>query len=174
MPLRQSHKSIRSCHRNLVALLATVALATACGAPDDVAASTYDGLDAELVAEATENANFISRLEAQPDDTKSGLAQGMVINFAVCRQLFHAYEQLVTTGAADPLPALARPTNPESLSYDWWIKDHAAMSTAVQDRDIDAIRQWIAGEGSCGEWIPVEANTSETISDRVAALEVAP
>lgn len=169
---RRTHRPTRARRRPVVGALAAIVLATACGSSDGVAASTYEGLDAALVAEATQNANFVSRLDEQPDDTRAGLAQGMVINFAVCRQLLRAYEQLVTTGTADPLPPLSRPTNPESFSYDWWLEDHAAMSAAVRDRDVDAVRQWVAGEGSCGEWIPVSSDAPETIRERVAALEV--
>lgn len=179
MPSHRNHRSIRPQRRALIAVavivgvaaLAIVALATAGDSSDDIAAATYDGLDPTLVAEATQNANFVNRLEEQPDETKAGLAQGMVINFEVCRQLLHAYEELVTTGSAEPLPALPKPTNPEPFSYDWWVKDHVEMSNAVLDRNVDAIRGWIAGEGSCGEWIPATGRDPETISERVAALE---
>lgn len=156
--------------RSASILISISALLAGCSSDDAVTTSTYDGLDAALVTEATNNGEFVSRLADQPPETKAGLAQGMVINFAVCRQMLRAYEQLLTTGTAEPLPALPRPTNPESFSYDWWIRDHESMSTAVEGRDIDAVRQWIAGEGSCGEWVPVSAAEFETIQQRVASL----
>lgn len=153
-----------------IVLALTVTLVPACSSEEAVAASTYAGLDQTLVAEATTNANFVDRLAEQPDDTKAGLAQGMVINFAVCRQLLHAYGQLVTTGSADPLPALPKPTSPSEFSYEWWVKDHASMTTAVANRDVDAVRRWLTGDGSCGEWVPAAPGNPETISERVAQL----
>lgn len=149
-----------------VLLLACSALgAASCssetGKPEKPSATSqvFAGLDSGLVREvlsnprAIENAGF-TETEAESDS----LWQGMVRNFATCRSAYEGYASWRTTGEAPSWKPPPRPANPREPSNKDSNQFDQDVSKAFASGDPANVEKLIVGEGSCGAWIPAQAN----------------
>jgi hypothetical protein len=93
--------------------------------PDD---KYLKGLDPEVVEEALANPEVQERLEPSDGAGQQTLAQGMVINFIVCRDVARVYLGWRETGKLPPLAPLPVPDNP-TTGYAQWKAQYKQLRT---------------------------------------------
>ena len=129
----------------------------------------FQGLDPAVVSEILENPTVRTKIERRPKEDQPGLAQGIAINFIVCRDMLHDYQQWQNTGIAPTLRPLPRPSNPDPLTADHWELRYIDIKESIESGDPEQLRDFLTGEGSCGEWIPAQPGdiSGPTIEDVV-------
>lgn len=130
-------------------------------------ADVFQGLDPTVVSEVLANPTVRTKIETEPKERQPSLAQGIVINFIVCRDLLKDYQQWQLTGIAPTLKPLPQPTNPDPLTTEGWELKYSGIKEGVDSGDPENLRDWLIGEGRCGEWIPAQPGdiTGPTIED---------
>ena len=134
-----------------------------------VDAPYFEGLDQTVVGEVLNDPVALQKIEEEPSDTRESMAQGIVINFMVCRDALRVYQGWRNTGVAPSLEPLPTPTNPREPSYSDWITSYANLETRVDSGELEQLRFWLTAEGSCGRWIPARPGdvSGPTIRDVV-------
>ncbi len=145
---------------------------SACGSGDDSVAASSDalkGLDTAIVSEVLANPVALERINGETGSRKSGMAQGIVRNFIVCRSAFDVYNDWRLTGTPSDLVTNPEPANPVEPSNKDFADYYQRIAGAVTSGDILIFREWLTGEGSCGQWIPSEPGdpNSPTIRDAI-------
>jgi hypothetical protein len=166
--------------RLLVALTSALLLLTGCS-PDGATelasvtspdAEHFAGLDPGLVEEAMAHPHSSEALGEETSDAgRESLAQGIVRNFAVCRDAFEVYTRWVTTGDPGSLAPLPMPDSPREPSHTVWGREYAQFEDAATSGDPEQLRFRLTANGSCGQWIPARPNdvSGPTIADAIEA-----
>ncbi len=161
--------------RNVALIVGFLLVVTGCDSaePLSVDASFFEGLDEVVVAEVLVNPVARQKIEEEPEDTKESMAQGIVINFVVCRDAFRVYEDWITRGVAPDLGPLPAPVSPREPSYTDWKTSYAQLETRLDSGELEQLRFWLTAEGSCGRWIPANPGEASgpTIRDVVEGEE---
>ena len=160
-----------------VAMLLLVAGCTGVGGGAAFAAATspdaehFAGLDREVVAEVMSDPIALERLGQEADADRESMAQGMVRNFAVCRDAFELYARWITTGEPGSLAPLPVPDAPREPSHGSWPGEYARFEAAVTSGDPDRLREQLTANGACGQWIPARPNDASglTIAEAIEA-----
>lgn len=141
----------------------------ALGVPLSVDADFFEGLDLAVVAEVLDNPVARQKIEEEPILTRASMAQGIVVNFILCRDALRVYQEWVNTGVAPNLEPPPTPTNPREPSYSSIDDYYAQFETSIDSGELDQLRLLLTAEGSCGQWIPARPRNAEgpTIKDVV-------
>jgi hypothetical protein len=158
--------------RRFVAFALCSVLATSgCGAGQSLSADApyFEGLDSGVVAEVLVDPVARQKIEEEPEDTRESMAQGIAINFMVCRDALRVYEDWIGTGVAPDLNPLPVPARPREPSYSDWETTFADLEARLASGEIEQLRFWLTAEGSCGQWIPALPGdpSGPTIKDAV-------
>ncbi|GAB3089768.1 hypothetical protein [Nocardioides zeae] len=136
-------------------------------------AAAFDGLDQAVVEEVLENPDAVGKIEDEASSSAAAsMAQGITINFVVCRRVAADYRTWVTTGAVPTLAALPEPTRPQQPSYADWQRMHDDLAALYASGDPAQVRGFLTGESSCGHWIPAEPGdvSGPTVEDVVGEI----
>ena len=154
-------------------LLLSLCLNLLAGCSDSILSSPdsdiFQGLDPTVVSEVLENPAVRAKIERWAKEDQPGLAQGIVINFIVCRDMLYDYQQWQNTGIAPTLRPLPRPANPDPITAEDWELIYIDIKGSIESGDPEQLRDLLTGEGSCGEWIPAQPGdiSGPTIEDIV-------
>ena len=152
-------------------LLLALCLNLLAGCSDSILSSpdadVFQGLDPTVVSEVLANPAARAKIETEPKEGQPGLAQGIVMNFIVCRDLLKDYQQWQQTGIAPTLKPLPRPTNPDPLTDEDWELSYLDIKESIESGDPEELRDLLTGNPSCGEWIPAQPGdiSGPTIED---------
>lgn len=132
-------------------------------------ADYFDGLDGTVVAEILEHPAARQKIEEEPSATRASMAQGIAVNFMVCRDALRAYQGWVSTGVAPSLGPLPKPIHPREPSFSANENQYARLAASLDSGELDQLRLSLTGEGSCGQWIPASPGDAAgpTIKDVV-------
>jgi len=161
--------------RRYVRALVVVALLVSAGCSRGAAVASSDeyfhGLDPSAVAEVLANPVAMQKISEEPPGTRGSMAQGIVINFLVCRDAARVYRKWIRVGVRPSLAPLPVPEVPMTPSYPDWERSYADLKGRIASGDIDQLRFWLTAEGSCGRWIPAEPYdvSGPTISEALEA-----
>ncbi|WP_431836137.1 hypothetical protein [Cellulomonas sp. Y8] len=156
-----------------MAALAAGLLLTSCGQSEPSEDSTvFDGLDSSVVREVMDSPVAWGKVLQEEEQTRDSMAQGIVRNFIQCRSAFDAYRSWVTTGAAPDAPTLPEATHPIEPANTAIVQAQEYIEAAIDSGEPAQLRDFLVGEATCGEWIPVEEGRPDgpTIEDAVEAL----
>lgn len=149
-------------------------LLAGCGGAPDLAADSevFEGLDRAVVHEVLESPVASGKVEQAAEESRASMAQGIVRNFLQCRGAYAAYRSWVTTGTAPAVPAPSDPVVPLEPSNETTERAQVDIHTAIRSGEPARLRDFLVGEGRCGEWIPVRPGdpAGDTIADAVDAL----
>lgn len=136
-------------------------------------ASYFDGLDQDVVAEVLADPVARQKIDEEPEDTRASMAQGITINYVVCRDALRVYQDWLSTGSASELAPLPVPVSPMQPSYSDWEASFAGLEARLDSGELEQLRFWLTAEGSCGQWIPAHPGepSGPTIKDVVAGEE---
>ncbi len=147
--------------KKLVAMFSVVVCCSAgltgCGGEAETLSADaphFEGLDSIVVAEIIDNPDVRQKIEEEPAATKESLAQGIAINFTVCRDALRVYQELEDTGVTPALNPLPAPINPMEPSHSDWDKSYTDLVTRADSGELEQLRFWLTANGSCGPWIP--------------------
>ena len=82
--------------------------------------------------------------------------QGMVQNFAICREATRVYLEWQKSGSAPKVARSQPPSNPEQPSADDAVRAWEYYEKLAKQGDIEQLRQALTSESSCGAWIPAK------------------
>lgn len=152
--------------------LACAATLMGCGSEDaalpPAGSSIFDGLNAQVVTEVLANPDAASKITDEDSaEAQASMAQGIVINFIVCRQVAADYRSWLTTGARPALARLPTPSHPQQPSYGDWQLGRTHLQGLFDSGDPAQVRNYLTGESSCGHWIPAKPGdvSGPTIED---------
>lgn len=164
-----------------VVLAASITLATAAfsspdapvvGASPAADSHVFAGLDPTVVEEVVGNPDAQANANIVPEADRPALWQGMVMNFSLCRQMFHTdttWHQDGTTPALPAPPSL--PTYPESQTTIHDLRTTYGMfADTVTASNLPALDALLTNPSGCGAWVPATPGDTNgpTISDIVA------
>ncbi len=155
-----------------VAVACGLLLVSACssGTSQPAAGSAeFGGLDKAVVSEVLHNPVAMKKISEEPVATRASMAQGIVVNFEVCRDAYRVFDAWTTTGQAPALAPLPTPTSPQEPSYTDWKVSYGLLRNRIASGEIDQLRDWLTLSGSCGTWIPAKPGDANgpTIRDAV-------
>lgn len=70
--------------------------------------------------------------------------------------MLRAYQSWIKTGTPPTLNLLPIPANPDADTTKHWEMRYSDILTSIESGDPEQLRNWIIGDGSCGEWIPAQ------------------
>ena len=132
-------------------------------------ADVFQGLDPTVVSEVLANPTVRTKIERRAKDEQPGLAQGIVINFIVCRDMLRVYQEWQRSGVPPKLQPLPHHANPDPITAESWELKYSGIKESADSGDPENLRDWLIGEGRCGEWIPAQPGdiSGPTIEDVV-------
>lgn len=149
----------------IVGIVAACGVLAGCSGVTDLGAvvitpdnEALEGLDSAVATEMLANPIAMERLrDEQGRAAKESLAQGMAINFSVCRDVFRVYEGWLNSGTPPELEPLPRPVSPRQPAMQAWNSSYLDLQKRVASGEADRLKDFLTGEASCGEWIPAIA-----------------
>lgn len=149
----------------LSAAIATL-LVAGCSSEPVISAdgAAFAGLDGATVDEVLASADAMGRVEGWPDESaRLSVAQGVVRNFILCRDVAGAYSEWMVTGIAPETPALPVPDEPLEPSHGDWEVVYADLVSRFESGDPNEVRMWLTGETGCATWVPVSDTNDEPL-----------
>lgn len=166
--------------RWIVGIFAGCVVLTGCSGVTDLGAvvitpnsEALAGLDSNVTTEMLANPIAVRRLrDEQGRAAKESLAQGMAINFTVCRDVLRVYEEWLKSGTPPELGPLPEPNSPRQPAMQNWNDAYLDLQERMASGDPDRLKEFLTGEGSCGEWIPATpgVGSGPTIEEVVRKL----
>jgi hypothetical protein len=152
-------------------VLCAVAVVGCGGDVPSADAEHFQGLDPAVVTEVLTNPIARQKIEEEPSPTRESMAQGIVINFILCRDAFRVYREWINTGSPPDLARPPVPTRPREPSSSDLESYYALFEDAIDSGELERLRFVLTAEGSCGRWIPAVPGDSSgpTIMDAIEA-----
>lgn len=157
-----------ACSIGLVGLLI---LAGGCGSSSIVKDDVLAGLDPAVAQEVLADPNARDTLGTFEGEQRDGLAQGMVINFIVCRDALRVLENWRSTGEQVELAPLPQPDNPVAPFFGEWQERYDDLKATYATGEVAALAEWVGGPYGCGIQVPAIPGdpSGPTVADRAVA-----
>ncbi|WP_203336264.1 hypothetical protein [Nocardioides limicola] len=104
------------------------------------------------------------------EERRDSLAQGIAINFVMCRATAEAYKSWLSSGVRPATPRVPTVAEPQEPSYSDWLDLQDRLDGLFMSGDPAQVRdRFLTGAGSCGEWIPAVPGdvSGPTIEDEI-------
>lgn len=158
----------RACIGGLVALLLG-----ACARSDpSVNDPIYEGFDQSVVAETLTIPHLQAVLSQTEGDETLDYQQGFVFGIIDCRNAFVSYKAWLTTGTPGAFPTVKLPPSMRDIPKRDTEFRRKVVSSAISSGDPAQLKARLAGDGTCGEFVPVQPGdiNGPTIEDAVLSM----
>lgn len=141
------------------ALACAAVLFSGCSSDGDAGVGTdsaaFAGIDGDVAREVLSNPVSSAKIEEETtESSRASMAQGIALNFIMCRSTAQLYQDWVRTGVAPELPAVPTVDEPQQPAYDDTLLTQERLGDLIASGDPAELLGFLTGESSCGHWIP--------------------